>query len=87
MLGRLGFDSLPFYSAIAFGGASITVLGGLVVFLLVTYFGKWRYFWEEWLTSWIINALVSCTSPLHGDVGARLCGRADDALAAGHGVE
>lgn len=51
MLGRLGFDALPFYSVIAFGGASITVLGGLVVFLLVTYFGKWRYFWEEWLTS------------------------------------
>lgn len=51
MLGRLSFDALPFYSAVAFGGASVTVLGALFVGALVTYLGKWKYLWSEWLTS------------------------------------
>lgn len=51
MLGRLTLDALPFYSWVAFMGASVTVLGGLVVFGLLTYFKAWRYFWREWVTS------------------------------------
>ena len=51
MLGRLTVDALPFYSWIAMGGAAVTVLGGVVIFLLLTYFKKWGYFWNEWLTS------------------------------------
>ena len=51
MLGRLTVDALPFYSWIAMGGAAVTVLGVVVIFLLLTYFKKWGYFWNEWLTS------------------------------------
>jgi cytochrome o ubiquinol oxidase subunit 1 len=51
MLGRLTFDALPFYSAIAFGGALVTVLGGLAVVAVVTWFGWWRQLWNDWLTS------------------------------------
>ncbi|WP_310618595.1 cbb3-type cytochrome c oxidase subunit I [Flexibacterium corallicola] len=51
MLGRLTFDALPFYSAIAAGGALITVGGAVTVIALITYLGKWRYLWQEWLTS------------------------------------
>ena len=50
MLGRLTFDALPFYSAIAFGGAMV-VGGGLAAIALITWFGWWRYLWTEWLTS------------------------------------
>jgi len=51
MLGKLTIDALPFYSAIAMGGALITVLGALGVAALITWLGQWRYLWTEWLTS------------------------------------
>ena len=51
MLGKLTLDALPLYSAIATGGALITVLGALSVAALITWFGRWRYLWTEWLTS------------------------------------
>jgi cytochrome o ubiquinol oxidase subunit I len=51
MLGRLTIDALPFYSAIAFGGALVTVGGALAVAAIITWFGLWRYLWNEWLTS------------------------------------
>ena len=51
MLGRLTIDALPLYSAIAFGGALVTVGGALVVVAAITWFGLWRYLWNEWLTS------------------------------------
>ena len=36
---------------IAFGGALVTVLGGLAVVAGITWFGWWRTLWNEWLTS------------------------------------
>ena len=51
MLGRLTIDALPFYSWIAMGGAGVTILGGVIIFVLLTWFKKWGYFWNEWLTS------------------------------------
>jgi cytochrome o ubiquinol oxidase subunit I len=51
MLGRLTIDALPLYSWIAFGGALVTVGGALAVVAGITWFGLWRYLWNEWLTS------------------------------------
>jgi cytochrome o ubiquinol oxidase subunit 1 len=51
MFGNLTFDALPLYSAIALGGALITVFGVLGVVALITWLGKWHYLWTEWLTS------------------------------------
>src|SRR6516164_914848 len=51
MLGKLTIDALPFYSAIAMGGALITVFGALGVVALITWLSQWRYLWIEWLTS------------------------------------
>ncbi|MEJ8572546.1 cbb3-type cytochrome c oxidase subunit I [Microbaculum marinum] len=51
MLGKLTFDALPFYSAIAFGGAMAEVLAGVAVIGFVLWLGKVRYLWTEWLTS------------------------------------
>ena len=51
MLGRLTIDALPLYSWVAMGGAGVTVLGGLAVVALLTWFRAWGYFWNEWFTS------------------------------------
>jgi cytochrome o ubiquinol oxidase subunit 1 len=51
MLGRLTIDALPFYSAIAAGGAAVTVLGALSVVGLITYFRAWRIVLFDWVSS------------------------------------
>ncbi|HTW27743.1 MAG TPA: cbb3-type cytochrome c oxidase subunit I [Acetobacteraceae bacterium] len=64
IFGRLALHSLPFWSAlqhptlanivndtIASGAAGLVVVGAAVTVGLITYFGKWRYLWTEWLTS------------------------------------
>src|SRR5665647_59593 len=70
LFGRLSYDALPFYSAIATVAASIVVAGAAGVPLLITWFGKWRYLWTGWLTSldhkrigimYIVLALVMLT--------------------------
>lgn len=51
MLGKLTIDALPFYSGIAMAGALTVVCGGLGIAVLITWLGRWRYLWSEWLTS------------------------------------
>lgn len=64
IFGRLSLHSLPFWAAIqhptmenivndtiATCAASLVIIGALVIVGLITYFGKWRYLWTEWLTS------------------------------------
>jgi cytochrome o ubiquinol oxidase subunit 1 len=64
LLGRLSWDALPFWDAIqnptlsnivnaviATGAAGLVVLGAVVVPVFITWFGKWRVLWSEWLTS------------------------------------
>src|SRR5579872_1594217 len=51
MFGKLTIDDLPFYSDIAMGGVLIAVFGALGVVALITWLGRWRYLWTEWLTS------------------------------------
>jgi len=63
LLGRLGWDSLPFYhmlqdptrenlvnSCIAGGAALIVVFGTIIVFALITKYRKWGILWQ-WMTS------------------------------------
>lgn len=63
-LGRLHLASLPFYQMLqdptkanlingSIGGfaACLVVIGAIVVISLITYYGKWRSLWSEWLTS------------------------------------
>ena len=64
LFGRLALHSLPFWAAIqhptvgnivngviATGAASLVPIGAAVTVGLITWFGKWRYLWTEWLTS------------------------------------
>jgi cytochrome o ubiquinol oxidase subunit I len=41
MFGRLTIEALPLYSAIAAGGAAVTVGGALIVALVITWFKAW----------------------------------------------
>lgn len=60
VFGRFGWQDLPFVRAWenptiseiigAFAGA-LVVVGAVVVAVLLTRYGRWRYLWTEWLTS------------------------------------
>jgi cytochrome o ubiquinol oxidase subunit 1 len=51
MLGRLTYDSLPFYSIIAFGGAAITVGAGLAIDRADHLVRLWGWLWKNYLTT------------------------------------
>ena len=51
LFGTLGWDSLPFYSALATAAAGIAVAAALGIIAGISWYGKWRYLWEEWFTS------------------------------------
>lgn len=50
ILGRLNFDALP-DDPITIGGAVMMTFGGLFAIALLTYFKRWKWLWNEWLTS------------------------------------
>jgi len=51
MFGKLGLSAIPFDQPIIMGAVAFMVLGGLAVVGGVTYFGKWKWLWTEYLTS------------------------------------
>ena len=51
LFGNLSYESLPFYSAIATGAASLVVIGAVTVIGLLTWYRLWKPFWFKWLTS------------------------------------
>ncbi|WGS53397.1 cytochrome o ubiquinol oxidase subunit I [Paraburkholderia sp. D15] len=51
MFGKLSLDSIPYHEPIIMVTAVMIALGGATLLGLITYFGKWRYLWTEWLTS------------------------------------
>jgi cytochrome o ubiquinol oxidase subunit 1 len=51
VFGKLSLAALPFYSNVALAGAMISVLVGAAVVFAITWLGRWRYLWREWLTS------------------------------------
>jgi cytochrome o ubiquinol oxidase subunit 1 len=64
IFGRLGLDSLPFWEmvqhptmgnivngTIATGAAGLVLLAAVVGVFLITWYGKWKVLWCEWLTS------------------------------------
>ena len=51
MLGRLDYSALPFYSAIALGGALSELLVGAIIIWLITHFKLWGWLWKNYLTT------------------------------------
>ncbi|UVT02127.1 cytochrome o ubiquinol oxidase subunit I [Burkholderia glumae] len=51
MFGKLTLDAIPYHEPILVVTALGVGIMGALVLGLVTYFGKWKYLWTEWLTS------------------------------------
>uniref|UniRef100_UPI003F754666 cbb3-type cytochrome c oxidase subunit I n=1 Tax=Escherichia coli TaxID=562 RepID=UPI003F754666 len=51
ILGRLGWDAIPFHEPILVGTFAAVAFGGLVVLALLTKFRLWGPLWRDWLTS------------------------------------
>jgi cytochrome o ubiquinol oxidase subunit 1 len=51
MFGKLTLDAIPYHEPIIMVTAGVIGLIAAAVLGLITYFGKWRYLWTEWLTS------------------------------------
>ncbi len=87
MLGRLDFDALP-HDMITIGGAMMLVVSGLILVGLLTYFKKWKWLWNNWLTSLdpkkigVMYLIIAAVMLLRGiaDVGLM---RAQQALSVG----
>src|ERR1700761_1683465 len=51
MFGKLTLADIPYHEPIIVVAGIGMIFGALAVLGLITYFGKWRYLWTEWLTS------------------------------------
>ncbi|MGV2287806.1 cytochrome o ubiquinol oxidase subunit I [Trinickia sp. YCB016] len=51
MFGKLTLDAIPYHEPIIMGAAGFMAILVLAVGGAITYFGKWKYLWTEWLTS------------------------------------
>ena len=51
MFGKLSLDAIPYHNPLAMGASFGSILLGLVILSLITYYRKWPYLWKEWLTS------------------------------------
>lgn len=51
VFGKLTFDSVPYLDPVLVTTFCVVAIGGLGVLGAITYFGKWKYLWEEWFTS------------------------------------
>jgi len=88
MFGKLSLAAIPFENPIIMGAVGGSILLAVVILVLITYYRKWTYLWQEWLTSldhkrigimYIILALIML---LRGFSDAVLM-RSQQALAAG----
>ncbi|MDE1981184.1 MAG: cytochrome o ubiquinol oxidase subunit I [Betaproteobacteria bacterium] len=51
LFGKLTLSAIPYDNPIVMGAIGGATAMGLLVFGLITYFGKWGYLWKEWFTS------------------------------------
>ncbi|MBU6299069.1 MAG: cytochrome o ubiquinol oxidase subunit I [Alphaproteobacteria bacterium] len=51
MFGKLTLDAVPYHEPIIMTAVAGMVLAAATVVGLITYFGRWKWLWEEWLTS------------------------------------
>lgn len=92
IFGRLSLNYLP-HDPITAGGAATIVLGGLAIVIVLTYFKKWRWIYQEWLTTLdpkkigVMYIIVALVMLLRGLTDALMM-RAQQALSVGdsHGV-
>lgn len=87
MLGRLNVEALPHDPIVLFGAVSMA-LGGLTAVAALTYFKRWKWLWNNWITSLdpkkigIMYIIVAALMLLRGAVDAGMM-RAQQAIASG----
>ena len=50
MFGRLGLDALP-HDPVTIGGVVMGIIGIIGIIAAMTYFKKWKWLWQNWITS------------------------------------
>jgi len=91
MLGKLTLSAIPYTNPIVMGAVAFMVLGAIAVLGLVTFLGKWKYLWTEWLTSvdhkriGIMYLILGGVMLLRGFADAIMM-RSQQALAYGHSM-
>lgn len=61
MLGKLTLDAVPLGEPIIMVTVAAIIIGGAALVAALTYFGKWKWLWSEWLTSVDHKKSASCT--------------------------
>lgn len=88
IFGKLTLEAIPYHSAIIMGAGFFMVLVFFGVLFLITFLGKWKYVWSEWVTTvdhkkiGIMYLLLSGVMLLRGFSDAILM-RSQQAFAAG----
>jgi len=89
LLGNLTLDAIPWHVPIIMGAAVFMAIGLVAVLLLITITHKWKYIWDEWITSvdhkkiGIMYLILAMVMLLRGFSDAILM-RTQQAIAAGH---
>lgn len=88
IFGKLRLDDIPFHTPIIMGAGLFMALAVFIVLFIITYYRKWGYIWNEWVTSvdhkkiGIMYLILSFVMLLRGFSDAILM-RSQQALAAG----
>jgi cytochrome o ubiquinol oxidase subunit 1 len=89
IFGNLTLDAIPFHVPIIMGAGAFMALAVLAVLGTITYLGKWKYLWTEWLTTidhkkiGIMYIILAFVMLLRGFSDAVMM-RAQQAIAVGH---
>lgn len=90
LLGKLSMNAIPFDDPITLYGAGGMLVGGLLIALFtITYLGKWKYIWSEWICTvdhkkiGIMYVLLAAVMFMRGIIQALMM-RAQQAVAVGH---
>ncbi len=51
MFGKLSLSAVPYHDPIVMGAVGGSILLTVVILALITYYRKWTYLWNDWLTS------------------------------------
>jgi cytochrome o ubiquinol oxidase subunit 1 len=51
LFGKLTLDAIPWHSPIIMGAGVFMALTAIIILGMITFYGKWVYLWDEWITS------------------------------------
>jgi cytochrome o ubiquinol oxidase subunit 1 len=91
LLGKLTLEAIPYHNPIIMGAGAFMGLAVLAVLATITYLGKWKWLWTEWLTTvdhkkiGIMYLILAFVMLLRGFSDAIMM-RSQQALAVGHSM-